>query len=228
MIKKVSSALLAILLTGSMLLTACSAQPAGGGAAGGQPSGSAVPGGQGGASVTDETKLALGTLKLEGTSQAVTTEQAKVLLPLWKAENSLSSNSATAETEMQALLEQIKSGMTSDQLQAINKLDFTAQGMSKTMSDLNPQSGGGGTTSTKSLTSSSSSSGGGMGGPGGGGPGGGGPGGGGPGGDMGGGMEQQPSTTQTASSTTKTIGVTARVNTSIVKAVITLLSKKVK
>ncbi|RPJ51711.1 MAG: hypothetical protein EHM21_02055 [Chloroflexi bacterium] len=80
-----------------------------------------------------EQKLALGTLKLEGTDRAVTAEQAKGLLPLWKAVKSMSSNSNTSLDEMNALYKQIQETMTSDQLQAIKDLNLSQEEMQALM-----------------------------------------------------------------------------------------------
>ena len=46
-----------------------------------------------------EQKLAIGTLKLEGTDLAVTADQAKTLLPLWKAVKTMSTDSNTSAEE---------------------------------------------------------------------------------------------------------------------------------
>lgn len=71
-----------------------------------------------------ESKLAIGTLALEGTSNAVTAEQAKTLLPLWKAVKSLSTSSTISTDEMNALYQQIQEAMTPDQITAINNLSL--------------------------------------------------------------------------------------------------------
>ena len=52
-------------------------------------------------------QLALGTLKLEGTANAITVEQAKALLPLWQAVVALSGTTTTAEAELTAVQNQI-------------------------------------------------------------------------------------------------------------------------
>lgn len=72
-----------------------------------------------------EQKLALGTLKLEGTGKAITAEQAKALLPLWKAVKTMSSSSNTSQDEMNALYKQIEEAMTADQVQAIKDLNIS-------------------------------------------------------------------------------------------------------
>ena len=74
-----------------------------------------------------EQKLAIGTLELEGTPQAVTAKEATDLLPLWQAVKSLSADTNTAPTEITAVYKQIEGAMTPDQTQAIQKLTWTQQ-----------------------------------------------------------------------------------------------------
>ncbi len=78
-------------------------------------------------SLSAETKLIVGTLKLEGTAQAVTTEQASKLLPLWELRKELSANSAAAPQEIDAVIHQIQSTMTTEQIQAIDDMKLTQQ-----------------------------------------------------------------------------------------------------
>ena len=70
-------------------------------------------------------QLALGTLKLEGTANAITAEQAKALLPLWQALVALTSTTATAEAELTAVQNQIAEALQPGQLQAIGMLKLT-------------------------------------------------------------------------------------------------------
>lgn len=70
-------------------------------------------------------QLALGTLKLEGTANAVTAEQAKALLPLWQAVVALSGTTTTAEAELTAVQNQIAEALQPAQLQAIGALQLT-------------------------------------------------------------------------------------------------------
>jgi hypothetical protein len=74
-----------------------------------------------------EMKLAIGTLKLEGTDQAVTPEQASTLLPLWKAVKVMSADTNTSTEEMDALYAQIQESMTAEQVQAIQDLSLTRE-----------------------------------------------------------------------------------------------------
>lgn len=69
--------------------------------------------------------LALGTLELAGTANAVTPEQAKGLLPLWQALLNLTGTDTVAEAELSALQNQINETMTADQMQAIASMQIT-------------------------------------------------------------------------------------------------------
>jgi hypothetical protein len=82
------------------------------------------------------TRLALGTLKLEGTDQAVTVSQGTELLTLWQGYQSLSSSDTASAVELDALEEQIQSTMTAEQIKAIDALDLTDQSVSDLMQSL--------------------------------------------------------------------------------------------
>jgi hypothetical protein len=68
------------------------------------------------------TRLALGTLKLEGTGNAVSVEQADELLPLWKV---LESGTLKGEAENAAIVKQIEDKMAAEQLAAIDGMGLT-------------------------------------------------------------------------------------------------------
>jgi len=101
------------------------------------------------------TKLAIGTLKLEGTENAVAPDQAADLLPLWQVFTNLSSSDSAAPEEITAITEQIQETMTPAQLQAIEDMNLTGQDIFATMQELGiadapqvnasgtPQAGGG-------------------------------------------------------------------------------------
>lgn len=74
-----------------------------------------------------ESKLAMGTLKLEGTDLAVTREQATNLLPLWKAVKSLATSDTTTQDEINALYQQIEETLTPEQINAIKVMTWTSQ-----------------------------------------------------------------------------------------------------
>ncbi len=73
------------------------------------------------------TQLLLGTMMLEGTTNAVTPEEARTLLPLWQA---LQSGAAQGAAEVNAVLGQIERAMTAEQLQAIAALQLTSEDLS--------------------------------------------------------------------------------------------------
>ena len=68
-------------------------------------------------------QLALGTMELEGTGDAVTPEQASTLLPLWQALQ----GGVTVEAEVNAVLAQIERTMTEEQLSAIAAMQLTQE-----------------------------------------------------------------------------------------------------
>jgi hypothetical protein len=82
------------------------------------------------------TKLAIGTLKLEGTELAVASDQAADLLPLWQVLNNLSSSDSAAPEELSAITEQIQETMTAEQIQAINEMGLTSEDIFATMQEL--------------------------------------------------------------------------------------------
>jgi hypothetical protein len=86
-----------------------------------------------------EQKLAIGTLKLEGTDKAVTAGQAKDLLPLWKAVKSLSSSSNASVEEMNGLYQQIQEAMTAEQIQAIKDMTLKPEDFQAMMKQFNVQ-----------------------------------------------------------------------------------------
>lgn len=74
-----------------------------------------------------ETQLAVGTLKLEGTDQAVSVEQAKELVVYWQVYQTLSQSETTAQAEIDGLVAQIQEAMTDDQMKAITDMAITQQ-----------------------------------------------------------------------------------------------------
>lgn len=124
-----------ILLMIPLLLAACTASPTTGEPSAGDSavnqSGTPVPSVTGvlGTDFDEATsvrnQLALGTLRLEGTAQAVTPDQAKVLLPLWQAMVALTGDSMTVPEEMDAVENQLLAAMTPEQLKAIDEMQIT-------------------------------------------------------------------------------------------------------
>ncbi len=83
-----------------------------------------------------ETKLALGTLKLEGSDLAVTQTQASQLLTLWEAYRSISNSDTSSQVELNALEKQIQGIMTADQLKAIEAIGLTELTVSETLQSM--------------------------------------------------------------------------------------------
>jgi hypothetical protein len=84
------------------------------------------------------TQLALGILRLEGTPQAVTSAQAKTLLPLWQA---FQGSALQNQTERNAVLKQIEGSLTAEQVKAIAALRLTNDDMRKWMEEHGQQFG---------------------------------------------------------------------------------------
>lgn len=68
--------------------------------------------------------LAVGTIKLDNTAQAVSADEAKQLIPLWEGLQSLMSSDTAAKAEVQGVINQIQSTMTADQVSAIKALNL--------------------------------------------------------------------------------------------------------
>ncbi len=70
-------------------------------------------------------QLAFGIMKLDGTANAVTPEQAKTLIPFWQAVTALSGDTTTATEELTAVQDQIVATLTLEQLQSIAAMNLT-------------------------------------------------------------------------------------------------------
>jgi hypothetical protein len=81
-------------------------------------------------------KLAIGTLKLEGTANAVNAKEASDLLPLWQVYSSLITSDTAAQEEKDALAQQIQETMSSDQVKAIDSLNLTQRDIFTSMQEL--------------------------------------------------------------------------------------------
>jgi hypothetical protein len=88
--------------------------------------------------------LVIGTFKLEGTANAITPTQATALVPLWQAYAQLTSSNTAAQAEIDAVIAQIQSTMTSQQVQAITAMKLTRQDLFTTESSLGLSNGFGG------------------------------------------------------------------------------------
>jgi hypothetical protein len=99
-------------------------------------------------------KLGIGILKMEGTSQAVTATQASTLLPLWKAVYKMGNDKSASKIEVAALYDQIQETLTTDQVSSIQKITYTQT----ELADLIQKYGSNATGLSASVSSSSTSS----------------------------------------------------------------------
>lgn len=76
--------------------------------------------------VNIQLQLLVGTLQLEGTPSAVTTDQVAELLPLWQMIKALSGSGTSAQAEIDAVLDQIQETMSIEQIQAIRDMQITS------------------------------------------------------------------------------------------------------
>ncbi len=121
----------------ALVLTACAGSRNGSGNGNTGGSGNGTGGGFGGSSgnsfrnnaarsLTADAKLALGTIKLEGTAQAVDAKTAAKLIPLWQLMVQLHSSSSTAPQEVTATQDAIQAAMTPAQVHTISGMSFTS------------------------------------------------------------------------------------------------------
>lgn len=133
-----------LLLVVTVLLTACGSSQRNfnssnfnsNGNSQGQGNGNGSGNGQGPATLPLAEKLAVGTLKLENTSFALTPKQATDLLPLWQVYSSLITSDTAAQEEKDALAQQIQETMTSDQINSINSMNLSQRDIFSSMQQL--------------------------------------------------------------------------------------------
>ena len=92
--------------------------------------------GANGQTLSGPSMLAIGTLKLKDTDQALTAKQAADLLPLWQVYQTLSTSDNAAQEEISALVKQIEDTMTADQMKAITDMNLTPQDMFAVMQEM--------------------------------------------------------------------------------------------
>jgi hypothetical protein len=160
----------------------------------------------------------VGTLKLSGTTQEVTVEQAKELVMYWQVYQELRQSDTAAQAEIDALVAQIQERMTSDQMAAIAEMNITQQDEFASMQGAMVTSS---SASASPVSLPSASAGGGM--PSGGGP----PDGGGVPIDLGGGAPISGTRQTRSSGAGAGLAVTTRVPSALVKAVIQALQQKI-
>jgi hypothetical protein len=71
-------------------------------------------------------QFTLGSLRLAETNMSITPEQAKVMLPLWQGLLNMTRTGNSAQAEVNALLAQIESTFTPEQVAAINTMKLTS------------------------------------------------------------------------------------------------------
>lgn len=117
--------LITILLLAAFVLSSCAAQETST-VADPATEGTPVPGQN---PLSGQEQLIVGSFNLEGTANAITSQQALELLPLWQTMKTLSTSDTVATQEIEALLKQIQETMTSGQMQAITAMDLTRTAM---------------------------------------------------------------------------------------------------
>jgi hypothetical protein len=115
---------------------------------------------QANSSLSQVNMLLVGSLKLDSTDQAVSVDEAAKLLPLWQAYRSLTNSQTAAEAEVEALLNQIQSTMTADQVQKIKDMNLTNTDMMDLLQSMGDGIGLQGTPNPKSTPGANFSSGG--------------------------------------------------------------------
>jgi len=140
-----------IVLVLVLALSACASKPSGqannstnptdgaNGGGGGANGGGGASNGSGGPQNSLESRLAPGTLKLEGTDQAVTADEAKQLLPLWQQVKTMNADSTTNPTDLTAVYQQIEKAMTTTQVQTIQNMSLTQTDLQNLMQTLGIQ-----------------------------------------------------------------------------------------
>jgi len=187
----------------ALTLTACASitgtpgtAPSGGGAAGELPA---------------QTKLILGTIKLEETENAVSAEQAAEIIPMFYVLQDLNESDTAAQKEIDGLVSQIQETLTDGQTQAIEAMSLSRQDMFAITQG----------NSANTNTTEESTTGGGMGGPpemGGGGM---------PGGGMPGGGMSTTGTTTASDDASARPAMDTSTPTALFDAIIKILEKKV-
>jgi hypothetical protein len=77
----------------------------------------------------ESSRLIIGTFQLKGTSNDISPEQAKSLLPLYQMMKTLADSDTAADEEKDAVVRQIKENMTDEQMSSSNGLELTPDTM---------------------------------------------------------------------------------------------------
>lgn len=89
------------------------------------------------AELSTESKLIVGTFKLDGTEQAITKDQAKQLVIMWQVYQEISQSDTAAQEEVDGLLKQIEGAFTDAQTQAITNLNLSQRDVMTLMQEKN-------------------------------------------------------------------------------------------
>ena len=134
--RKITMFVLSVLLSGLMAAcapaSAATSSAAASAATAAPANGTPAPGGF---QISNLTKLLLASFKLEGTPQAITSDQAKTLVPLWQAVESLGQSDTTAPAELTAVEQQIQGTFTAEQMSAIDAMALTGADMQAIMAE---------------------------------------------------------------------------------------------
>ena len=169
-----------------------------------------------------EGQLLVGTFKLENTTLAISSKQASSLLPLWETLESLASSNTSASQEVDAVVSQIESTMSSQQVSSITAMQLTQKDLAAAALDTGTTSTTTSSASTVKTSAAQIQTGAGA------------AAGGNQPGDMGGGMPgatdvQSASQTQTGTSqavTSQSSGTSNQVSAAMINALVELLQKK--
>ena len=172
--------------------------------------------------LSQEGQLLVGTFKLENTTLAISSKQASTLLPLWETLESLASSNTAASQEVDAVVSQIESIMSSQQVSSITAMKLTQKDLAAAALDTGTASTTTSSASTVKTSAAQFQAGAGA------------AAGGNPPSDMGGGMPgatdvQSASQTQTGTSqavTSQSSGTTNQVSAALIKTLVELLQKK--
>jgi len=123
-------------------LTACGASGQSAPAQAAQSSGGTAASGNAERQLTEATKLALSTFKLEKTDYPVDATQAAQLLFLWKGMRNLSQGQSAANEEIQGLIKQIQETLTPEQRQTIDAMNLSYRDIAATSQEFGLDLGG--------------------------------------------------------------------------------------
>ncbi len=138
------TALLTVLSLSALLISACGTAATSSSSRSGTGGGFRTNSAFANRPLTPEARLALGTIKLEGTPQAVDPAEAAKLLPLWQLLAQLLGSSSSAPQEVTAVLDQIRSTMDQSQVQDIGSMQLTSADMASVFQQARQSSSSGG------------------------------------------------------------------------------------